>query len=117
MDRDYASYSDLGIDVRIRQRPDTLGTEIYIIDRGNRFTYLAKHVKLEFEKVKDGAEWPEPTLVLGENLVFKLSKALSKMLDERGIKSDSQSKIEGLLEATKYHLEDMRKIVFSEKEK
>jgi hypothetical protein len=36
---------------------------------------------------------------------------LKKAIEGQGIKPESVSKSEGLLEATKYHLEDMRKLM------
>lgn len=41
----------------------------------------------------------------------RLANQVMQSLSERGLKPDSQSKLEGVLEATKYHLEDMRRIV------
>ena len=46
--------------------------------------------------------------ILAQNLL----KNLSQELDNHGFKADSQSKVEGVLEATKAHLDDMRKLVF-----
>ena len=39
---------------------------------------------------------------------------VAKALDNTGVKTDNDHKIQGLMEATKYHLEDMRKMVFKE---
>ena len=38
-------------------------------------------------------------------------KAMSDMLAEKGIKPDRDAKIEGTLEATRYHLEDLRTLL------
>jgi hypothetical protein len=40
------------------------------------------------------------------------SQAILQAILERGVKPQEQSKVEGLLEATKVHLEDMRRLVF-----
>lgn len=50
------------------------------------------------------------------NLPFIMAKelftGLAEALDQSGIKTESDAKIAGLLEATKMHLEDMRTLVF-----
>ena len=40
------------------------------------------------------------------------SEAILNALLERGVKPKEQSRVEGMLEATKAHLEDMRRLVF-----
>lgn len=40
-------------------------------------------------------------------------KKLAEVLDNRGVKTESDHKIEGLLEAKDNHLQDMRKLVFN----
>jgi len=51
------------------------------------------------------------TLRLGMMDAWYWLEALAEALDGAGIKTD-KAKAEGLLEATKYHLEDMRNLVF-----
>lgn len=41
-------------------------------------------------------------------------QALADGLSQKGIKTESNYKLEGLLEATKVHLEDMRSLVFNQ---
>lgn len=69
--------------------------------------YLAKPINLVFEKQQQGSIW-EPTFTVYHAASFL--KSMSEALHQMGIKPDHQSKTEGLLEATKYHLEDMRKL-------
>ena len=63
-----------------------------------------------FTHYKTGEMFSGPTLTLDLSEL----KALGDAIAEIGIKTDSDMKREGLLEATKYHLEDFRKLVFRE---
>jgi hypothetical protein len=56
--------------------------------------------------------FPKPLLRLKGKSANELLKAIANAVDKKGIKTDSNSKIEGLLEATRTHLDDMRKLVF-----
>lgn len=62
-----------------------------------------------FTKWERGAIIPPSMMLTMEEL-----KALGDAIAELGIKTDSDMKREGLLEATKFHLEDMRRLVFKE---
>ncbi len=44
-------------------------------------------------------------------LMPDLLKAMADCLEEQRVQTDSQAKIEGTLNATKYHLEDLRKLL------
>lgn len=44
-----------------------------------------------------------------------LMKKLAEVLSDKGIKTDNDHKIQGILEATKNHLEDLRKLIFERK--
>lgn len=46
-----------------------------------------------------------------EHLGRDFLKAMAEALDKEGVKTENDFKVAGLLEATKYHLEDMREIV------
>ncbi len=54
----------------------------------------------------------KPTLRLNTGDAGQIMKALADALDNHGVKTDSDAKMSGILEATKVHLEDMRKLVF-----
>ena len=60
-----------------------------------------------YQVVEHGAKY-EPSFYLRVEELKALGDAIAGM----GIKLDSDMKREGILEATKYHLEDMRKLVF-----
>ena len=38
-------------------------------------------------------------------------QGLAEALDKQGIKTDKDAKIQGTLDATRYHLEDLRKLL------
>ena len=52
-----------------------------------------------------------PTMKFPIHIKTEIFKALADGLSKNGIETDSQSKIQGTLEATKYHLEDLRSIL------
>ena len=71
--------------------------------------HVAKPVELEFE-TKDEFTDVKPTLRVCGGREFLQS--LRDALDDLGIPSNRHAKVEGLLEAQKEHLSDMRKLVF-----
>jgi len=74
---------------------------------------MAKPMVLDFEEIDyQNKGIPEPSLKLTNNFAQPFLKALAEALDKQGVKTENDFKIQGLLEATKYHLEDMRKLTF-----
>ncbi len=71
-------------------------------------TYVAKPQQLEFVEAPSPGARMEPSLQFygydGEAIVKQIVEALA----QEGIKADSDAKIAGTLEATRYHLEDLR---------
>lgn len=57
---------------------------------------------------------PKPTLTLRRGAIEKLQEAFLKRAGEKGLRTEPEAKLSGLLEATKAHLEDMRRLVFKE---
>lgn len=93
--------------------------DFYIIridqNSGKRYLLtLGKHNQ-QMVELKEYQETPEPTFRLSGGTSTEILKALADALDQQGIKTDADSKIEGKLEAVNQHLEDMRKLVFGEK--
>lgn len=84
-------------------------TYIGIFNEVNGKRYIAKPVKFEFVECEEGVS-VEPTIRLGMTTAQQFLKALAEALDKQGVKTDKDAKIEGLLEATRYHLEDIRKV-------
>jgi len=91
---------------------DSLWILIGDVDNTGHLVAVAQPMKLEFKEVKKEDKIEEPTLRLSCSIKDEFLKAMAEALDKEGIKTENDFKIQGLLEATKYHLEDMRKIVF-----
>jgi len=73
--------------------------------------YVVSPVK--FQLVESGPGVPvEPTLSIPGNLGKDFLKNIASLLDEEGIKTDNDFKLQGQIDSMKLHLEDMRKIVF-----
>jgi hypothetical protein len=85
------------------QDPCFQETHLHLVEERPDGIYLAKPLKLEFEKYDPGSRG-EPTLRLSSLIAMDFLKAFSDALDKQGIKPESVYKIEGLLEAKKEHL-------------
>lgn len=72
--------------------------------------YIVKPMEMTLEPYKEG-EHRDPSLRIGYDMAPQFLKALAEALAEEGVKTDNDHKIQGLLDATKYHLEDMRKLM------
>ena len=83
------------------------GTDILISYEEGGLRYVAKPLELEFEQVTVGMPVKGPTLTLDSATMQQFAEAL----DKEGIKTDKDAKIEGLLEATRAHLEDTRTLL------
>ena len=53
----------------------------------------------------------EPSLHLPGRLGEEVMQAMAEAFSKRGVKTENDHKIQGTLEATKYHLEDLRKLL------
>jgi len=101
--------------VYIRESLENETDEIVIIEElPNYKRRIALPMELEWKEISQGESY-QPTLRISERISQELYKALQSALENYGAKPDSTSKLEGILEATKYHLGDMRKLVFEEK--
>lgn len=82
--------------------------EIYVTEeRLDGELYVAKPVQLIFEK-DDDLQHLEPTIRLTGLIGEAFLKAMAEALDERGVKTDKDAKLEGTIEALRLHLRDMR---------
>lgn len=85
-------------------------TELYLVDsREDGTIYAARPMELVFEKKEIGT-LSEPTLKMSGIVARDFLPALSQALSDSGYrpKTDDGKQIDAL----KYHLEDMRKLVF-----
>ncbi len=85
---------------------------LYFLDecRGDNRIFAAKPIILEMVDVTEAHTY-KPTLTLSRDVSIPFLKSMRESLDEYGIKGDNDFKIKGLLEAQKYHLEDLRKLL------
>lgn len=92
------------IDLYFYRRRDH-GTEVMTWDsNGNQILLIVSE-----GQATDGIK---PTLRLNSFDSTALLKSLADAINNYGVKTDSDARISGLLEATKEHLADMRKLVF-----
>jgi len=77
---------------------------------GQQNLVIGEEGKTTLEPVVEGTDI-KPFLVMPIFDAEDMLQALTSAIAEHGHKPDSQAKIEGVLEATKYHLEDVRKLV------
>ena len=101
--------------VVVNQKPGKFGVDIYImqVDKLGKHISVAQPVEFVFKEVKKEDEFKiKPTIELGPFFADDFLKALVEAAKENGLKPEEDYVMKGKLEATRYHLEDMRKIVF-----
>ena len=83
--------------------------KVYIFDGIGRYrTFLTKG-GIERYTVGNNPDLKDEDILFAR-IPIEALQAFAEALAGRGIKTNNDHKIEGTLEATKYHLEDMRKI-------
>jgi len=104
--------------IYIDKKPMYAAMGIWIEKEEGRNFYVMKCEKTEWVKIDEQRCVPiEPTIMIPHYERADFLKALALSLGENNIKVPTEEKIIGLLGATKYHLEDMRKLVFKKKVK
>jgi len=103
-------------DLRISISPNIFTTDIYIYQRVGDKILLAKPVEFVYEEIDEG-KLCDPTLRLSYSFAHEFLTAFAEALDGEGIKTNKDAKIEGILEATRYHLEDCRALLNLKKSK
>jgi len=106
----------MSIHVYIRHEFDKLGTGIIIadIDEISGKIKVAKPVDLVFEEVSDADVSLGSTFFFGGNKGDQFLQGLVNALVASGIKPNDFKASDKEVAAIKYHLEDMRKLVFRE---
>lgn len=93
--------------------------KVYIVDhfRQDGKSYLLQFGKFNntWVELKECKIPPEPTFRFRGIEKTEFLKAMADAIAEIGIKTDSDFKIQGKLEATEKHLEDMRRLIFKNK--
>lgn len=100
--------------VQIIDRPQYMTYRIYMSQVNNGVTIFLTHNGTEVT-IQDGCIINEDDVWFAEMSDDQL-RAFADSLATKGIKTVNDSKNEGLLEATKYHLEDMRTLLKIKKE-
>lgn len=83
--------------------------KVYLFEDGNRARTFYSKGGEEAHTVESGSQLKDEDIMFAR-IPNDALQAFAEALAERGIKTDNDHKIAGTLEATKYHLEDMRKI-------
>lgn len=99
------------IKIYLNPVPHACLLEMFFIDeRSDGRRFIGKPTEIFFDEMIDG-ERSKPTLVFDRLRGNEFLQSLANALAEVGYKVDISSEI-GELKATKYHLEDLRKLVF-----
>lgn len=85
---------------------DQLG--IMIFEERGRQTYAVQNIDLVFKEVQPYEMIKKPSILLPSMLATPFLKAMADGISDFGIKTDSDEKIKGTLEATRKYLADMR---------
>lgn len=103
-------YTNYRWEVIEQEVPGLLQSRIYIIDRSGKNSIVRiVEGRMELEELKEGVE-VQPTFSLPFDAWAALKESIiSKLPKEKDVETTSE------LKATKYHLEDMRNLVFSKK--
>lgn len=98
----YLDYSDYNRDLKL-----------WIVDDKSERRKLLRYKDgiWHAEDIENGGVQQEPSLHLPGRLGEEVMKAMVNAFSERGIKPESDSKLQGKLEATEKHLEDMRTLL------
>ena len=98
------------IEVHISERPDLFDAiDIYIVQHNGKDVFLAEMEGelLKFKPLKEGVSPRKATLQIPKSIVQKLIDAFAKAQPPT-----KQAEVDAELKATKYHLEDLRTLVF-----
>lgn len=88
------------------------GTKISFYEVYDRKVIVYNLFTNEKKELNDDEQCPENFMLhLHYGMDQEVFKALAEALDEQGIKTDKDAKIKGTLEATRFHLEDLRKLL------
>jgi hypothetical protein len=85
---------------------------MYLVDERPDGRYIAQPVALVWEPLQEGAA-PDPTMIFEHNRGEQFLKSMADELARAGFRADELKAKDTQVEAVKYHLEDMRKLVFS----
>jgi hypothetical protein len=101
-----------GLQVEVVQ--GIFGIDIFILRRdiSGNVTHVAKPVKFVMDPMEEfGGAIAEPTIHLHPSESHIFLKSFAEALVKNGIKTESDYKIQGILQAQTYHLNDLRKLL------
>lgn len=90
---------------------ESLGYDIMFVDDRPDGRYVAKPMRLEWEKHEPGSRVVEPSLHFPDRTASVIMKALAEALSEQGLKPDADAKMVGQLQAQHSHLQDLRMLL------
>ena len=103
--------------IKAWNKPWDSSVEFLIYEDNKQGRSVALPCELVFKQVKEDDN-VKPTFSVSQLFSHEFVKAMAELAEEMGVKTDKQiaeeQKTGGVLEATKYHLEDMRKLVLKE---
>ncbi len=85
--------------------------DLYIVEEGENYQAVAQPMEISFKRYEIGAAVDAPTLCVPDYFALPMIKAFAELAGSLGVKRTDETKTEGLYEATKYHLEDMRHLM------
>lgn len=104
-----------GLQVAIRRQAFRPGYGVWVFEERNDGLYIGKPVDITLERAGpagDAFHLPDnPTLYLRERDMINLRRMVHEQLEGIGVESQAVAKA-AELQATKAHLEDMRKLYF-----
>lgn len=86
------------------------GVDLYIWQQIGQKIYCAKEMKIEFVECPEGIA-PGASLRLAHFSAETFFKAMAEAIDKQGVKTENDFKIQGKLEATQGHLQDLRQLL------
>lgn len=90
--------------------------DIFFVEEREGKTFMAKQMDMVFEEIDPSREVQGATLQVHRDIGHQFLQGLSTALNEAGYRDSTTESFKSELNATKFHLEDMRKIVFNKGE-
>lgn len=100
--------------IHIASFPETDGFGFYFLRYEGDRKFIARIDKdgnTNWKELDGSNKVIKPTFFIGGMLEREFLEVLAEALDKKNIKTDKDAKIQGTLEAQKYHLEDLRKLL------
>lgn len=101
------------IETRIERSWAKDGFDLWIFKRANNKCYLAEPINLKFKEMPETFVLPSPTIEMHYDFAIDFLRSMAEELKRHGYNVFEPDAISKELKSTKYHLEDMRKLVFN----